>query len=33
VVRDLRHDWILGNLRQDPKFIAMINELEAGIDV
>jgi TolB-like protein/Tfp pilus assembly protein PilF len=27
----LRQDWKLGNLRQDPEFIAMVNELEADI--
>ena len=26
-----RQDWKLGNLRQDPEFIAMMNELEADI--
>ncbi len=27
----LRQDWKLESLRQDPEFIAMLNELEADI--
>jgi len=28
----LRDDWLLGSLRQDPEFIALVNELEADIN-
>jgi hypothetical protein len=28
---DLRRDWKLANLHQDPEFIAMMAELEAGV--
>ncbi len=27
----LRQDWKLANLRQDPEFIALLNEVEADI--
>jgi hypothetical protein len=27
----LRQDWKLGSLRQDPEFIALMNELEADL--
>jgi hypothetical protein len=27
----LREDWKLGSLRQDPEFVALMNELEADI--